>query len=133
MSTQPDAAIISPLRFLLFSGGFFLLAFGLVLTLWGLWNVLRPHSFVKILSQLALSVLPGMVAMVAIYLAAADFMELADSETAPKPAALATTVGPMFSYGFVGLLATIVPVLLGVVAIRKHYALRSTHSSDAVN
>jgi hypothetical protein len=123
MLTQTDTAVLSPLRFLLSAGGVPLLAFGLFFSLWGLWNVVKPQSSRLILSQVVLSTMPGIFAMVAIYVTAADFTELATAETAPKPAIFAAVAGRAMSYGFVGLMSTIVPVLLGATAFRKNCRL----------
>lgn len=131
MLAQAKTAVLSPLSFLLSAGGLPLLAFGIVLSLWGLWNIFRTQNSVPILAQLTLSLLPGMIAIVASYLACADFTEMATAETAPKPATFAAAAGRAMSYGFFGLLSTVIPVLLGTVAIRNHCARLRSVSSDA--
>lgn len=86
----------------------------------GLWNIFRPRSATPILSQVVLSLIPGTIAMVAIYFAHTEFMKMASATTPPKPAVIAGVAGRAMSYGFIGLLSTIIPILLGVVALRKH-------------
>lgn len=120
MLAQTQTAVLSPLPFFLHAGGLPLLAFGIVFSVWGLWNIFRPRSATPILSQVVLSLIPGMIAMVAIYFAYTEFIKMASATTPPKPAVIAGVAGRAMSYGFIGLLSTIIPVLLGVVALRKH-------------
>lgn len=114
---------MSVFRFLLLAGGMPLLAFGLILSLWGLWNIFQPRSTFQILSQLVWCSVPGIIAMVAIYLACMDFSEMAAATKPPKPATFAAVAGRAMSFGFFGLMSTIVPMLLGAVAIRRHCSL----------
>ena len=111
MPTEADTAIApSPLTFLLSSGGTALIASGLFFSLWAIGNVFKPPRERWILAQVMLSLFPGVFALFAIYVAAAEFTEMAMSQTAPKPAELAAAAGRAMSYGFVGLLSTIVPM-----------------------
>lgn len=133
MPAQGRTEVLSPLQFFLHAGGLPLLAFGIVFSVWGLWNIFRPRNATPILSQIVLSSIPGMIAMVAIYVACTEFTEMASSTTPPKPAILAGVAGRAMSYGFIGLLSTIVPVLLGVAALRKHLVSLRNESSNADN
>ncbi len=120
MPDPAETVTMSVFRFLLLAGGMPVLAFGLVLSLWGLWNIFQPRSTFQTLSQLVLCSVPGIIAMFAIYLACMDFSEMATAEVPPKPATFAAVAGRAMSFGFFGLMSTVVPMLLGAVAIRKH-------------
>lgn len=130
MLAQGRTEVLSPLQFLLAAGGLPLLSFGIVFSIWGIWNIFRPTSTTSILSQLVLSLIPGIIAMAAIYFACTEFTAMASATTPPAPAVLAGTAGRAMSYGFMGLLSTILPVLLGVVAIRKHVGGLRNESSE---
>lgn len=130
MLAQTSTTVISPLRFLLLNSPAFLLAGGLYFTLWGLWNVYFRSRPRVILAQIVLSLFTGIGAAIAIYVAAAEFSELAAAETAPKPAALAGVVGRAMAYGFVGLFATILPVLLGAMALGRQVPESSGEAGD---
>ena len=108
------------LRFLLPAGGMPVLAFGIVLSLWGLWNIFKPQSPRRILSPMVLSSIPGIIAIIAIYMACTEFIEMTTSETPPKPFMLAAVVAKAMSFGFFGLMSTVVPVLLGALAFSRH-------------
>lgn len=108
-----------------------LLAFGLILSLWGLWNICKPQTTGQVLSQLVLSSIPGIIAVVAVYAACTDFMEMAAATTPPKPAAFAATAGRGMSFGFFGLLSTIVPMLLGAVGLRRHFGFHAESANGA--
>lgn len=124
-------SVISPVQFFLLAGGLPLLAFGIVFSLWGLWNVIKPPGAGWIVAQVVLSLIPGIIAMIAIYAANTEFAELATAEIAPKPAALAAVAGRSMSYGFLGLLSTIVPVLLGAIAFGRRCARLAPGSQHA--
>jgi len=61
MLAQVNTTVLSPLQFLLSAGGLPLLAFGIVFSLWGLWNMFRSQNQAAILSQLFLSLIPGVI------------------------------------------------------------------------
>lgn len=125
MPTHSDtAAVLSPLRFLLSTSGTPLIASILLFSLWAIWNVFKPPQEPWMLAQIVLSLIPGVATLFAIYAAAAEFADLAMAETAPKPAELEAATGRAMSYGFVGLLSTIVPILLGAIALRSQLPLR---------
>lgn len=130
MLAQSQTAVLSPIQFFLFAGGLPLLACGITFSLWGLWNIVRPRNASPILSQIVLSLIPGIIAMAGIYVACTEFTEMASLTTPPKPAVFAGVAGRAMSYGFMGLLSTIVPVLLGVVAVRKHLQSLRNESSN---
>lgn len=123
-------AVQTPLQFLLSAGGFPLLAFGLGFSLWGLWNVFKLPGAGLIVAQVVMSLIPGIIAMVAIYAACIDFTELATAQNAPTPATFAAVTGRAMSYGFCGLLATIVPVLLGAIAFHRQCSLLRSGSPE---
>ena len=119
MLAQTNAVVLTPFRMLLSSGGLPLLAFGLFFSLWAIWNVIKPPQERWILAQIMFSLFPGVIALIAIYMATGDFAELATSQEAPKPPAIASAAGRAMSYGFFGLLSTIVPIFLGAVALLR--------------
>ena len=129
MLLQVHDAVISPFRFLLFSGGLPLLAPGVVFSFWGLWNILKPRHPGLIVSQMLLSLLPGIFAMIAIYVTYTEFAAMAAQTTIPKPTTLAGVAGSAMSYGFCGLLSTITPVILGAVAMHRYLGLPGESSN----
>ena len=120
MPDHVESVVMSPLRFLLPAGGMPVLAFGIILSLWGLWNIFRPPSPRRILSPMVLSTVPGIIAIIAIYIACTEFIEMTTSEAPPKPAMFAAVAAKAMSFGFFGLVSTIVPVLLGGLAFLRH-------------
>lgn len=114
------AAVLSPLRLLLSNAGAPLIATGMLFSLWAIWNVFKPPQERWMLAQIVLSLISGVVALFAVYAAATD---LATAESAPKPTEFATAAGRAMSYGFVGLLSTIVPILLGAIALGRQLPL----------
>lgn len=136
MLAQSAMSVIPTLRFLFASGGVVLLACGVVVTLWGVYSILKPERIGPILSQLVFTALVGVAAMIGVYSSAAEFIELAAAETAPKPAELSAAAGRAMSYGFVGLMATTIPVFLQTIAIRRHSVilrLNQTSTESQVN
>ena len=129
MPDHAESVAISPLRFLLSAGGMPVLAFGIVLCLWGLWTIFKPQSARQILSPIVLTSVPGIIAIIAIYTACTDFIEMTTSETPPKPAMFAAVVAKAMSFGFFGLMSTIVPVLLGALAFRRHGRLSKQNAT----
>jgi hypothetical protein len=130
MPDNAESVAMSPLRFLLPAGGMPVLAFGIILSLWGLWNIVRPQSPRRILSPMVLSSIPGIIAIIAIYMACTEFIEMTTSETPPKPWMFAAVAAKAMSFGFFGLLSTIVPILLGGLAFRRHGRLSEYDSSS---
>ena len=116
MPTDQTVQVLTPLRFLLTSGGTVLLAFGFVSFIWGVVNLVRPAKPQSVLMQCLLSLVPGIVAMVMIYAASATFCAMAVAETPPKPADFAAVAGSAMSAGFLGLASSVLPVFLGLCA-----------------
>lgn len=119
MLLQPNPLAVSPISFLLAGGGLPLLGVGIAFSLWGLRNLVRPPAAGVILFQSLLSFVPALIAMAAIIVNCVEFAELAAAEVAPKPAAFGAVIGQSMSFGFCGLLATIVPVALGLFALHR--------------
>ncbi len=117
MHAEENVQQLSEIPFLLRAGGNYLLFLGVVLALWGLVNVLIPRMRALILMQSLLSLLPGLLAMMAIYSACTELAVLAASPTLPKPADLAQLAGYAMSCGFWGLAGTMVPMTLGLLAL----------------
>lgn len=123
MPVSEETVVMPPVQFLLSGGGRTLLAFGLTFSIWGIWNIMKPARAGLIVAQIVLSLIPGVIAMAEIFTSCTDFMEMATSEPAPKPAEFAAVAGASMSFGFLGLLATVAPVFLGCVAIHRHCGL----------
>lgn len=116
MPTETSVKVLSPIRYLLIAGGAPLVAFGIVMTIWGVINVLRPRSAGLICAQSLVSMIPGAIAVVAIYLSSIRFQEMAGAPSLPKPTEFATVTGQAMSFGFLGLVTTMIPVFLGICA-----------------
>lgn len=79
---------------------------------------------------MVLSAIPGIIAIIAIYMACTEFIEMTTSDTPPKPAIFAAVAAKAMPFGFFGLLSTIVPILLGGLAFRRHGRLSEYDSSS---
>ena len=114
----PEAQVhqIPEFIFLLRAGGFPYFALGLFLSLFGVVLVAIPKSRLAITIYALLSLLPGLLAMVAIYSACGKLVEISLSTTAPKPAEFAAMTAHAMSCGFLGILGTLLPTILAVVA-----------------
>ncbi|WP_442511915.1 hypothetical protein SH528x_003665 [Novipirellula sp. SH528] len=108
---------IHPLVFLFTGAGWPLLAFGLVFSILGLWNLYCGKHPTMVFVHSLLSLLPAMIAIVGIYISYNDFAELGSSSTAPKPSEFARIVGNAMSIGFCGLVSTVPPVALGIIGL----------------
>ena len=97
--------------------GIVVILLGLVLTAWGVFNLFKVRSRILLLLQAFLSFAPlvaGLTGMLSRY---AEFSQLAASPTAPKPGVLGETITGVFACGVLGGLATIVPALIGTLAL----------------
>lgn len=127
MPIEPSQQVLSPLRYLFLTGGISLTAIGAVMTIWGVINVWRPRRAGLICAQSLLSLIPGAIAVVAIYLNCVRFQEMAGASSIPKPGEFAEVTGQAMSFGFFGLVSTMVPVFLGMCAF---YRLCRTENID---
>ncbi|MEZ6057004.1 MAG: hypothetical protein R3C01_09900 [Planctomycetaceae bacterium] len=110
---------ISTFAWLLRSGGVWPLGLGMLLAVVGIVLVFkRSITATKILGFASL--LPAIIGLICVYMAADDFGELASSERPFKPNDLARIVGRGMSYGFFGLLGTILSMFFAAVAFARH-------------
>ena len=109
---------IPTIVWLLNSGGFAPLAFGLVLAIIGIVLIIRPNRMASAILAFV-SLLPAIVGLIVVYAAAANFAEMAVSPTPPKPAEFAALTGRAMSSSFCGLLGTILPVFTAVLALSR--------------
>lgn len=93
-----------------------ILAVSLVATIWGIFNLLRASNPANCRLQLLFSLLPGVIALFAIYSACSHFLALGASPTPPKPADFAEVAGRGMSHGFFGVAGTLLPVFLGMLS-----------------
>lgn len=127
MPDPVELGVASPMRLLLNFEAIPLLACCIVFTLWAIWNLCRPPGARWILAQVMLSLVPGVIALVGIYATVIDFAEMAQSQMAPKPSAMASVINRAMSFGFWGLLAILLPVFLGAIALLKKLPPASKH------
>jgi len=109
----------SDIAFFLSGGGLPLLAIGLAMSLWAVFNIAFSPSRRWMLVQCFWSLLPGVIAIVVIYQSYVEFAELAIAPQPPKPAVFAKVTGRIISCGFLGLISTILPVTLGLIGIAR--------------
>lgn len=119
MPTEESAQQTSTLLYLLHSGGLLLVAAMLCLAVIGVWMIMRPHGKTLVLVFAVLSMLPGIWAILNVFLAASQFTAMASLAEAPKPAEFADVVGRAMANGFYGLLATLVPMSLAILAFMR--------------
>lgn len=126
---------MSNLGYLLQAGGLPFLAMGLVLVLAGLILLMKRRQRVSVAIYACCLLLPGVVALVAVYTACSEFVELASSPDVPRPAELFGVLGRAMGRCFFGLLATLVPMLLAIIAflrVRSPEHDQSSLSQDQV-
>ena len=116
MPPEENVQQLSTLAVLIRAGGVPMFGLGILFSLWGILNVVRPRNRHLILVQTLLSLLPGIFAMMAIYAACREFNMMATLPAAPKPGEIAAVAGFAMSCGFFGIAGTIMPVTLGMVA-----------------
>ncbi len=109
---------IPTILWLLKSGGFAPLALGLILSVIGIVLVIRPNRTASTILAF-LSLLPGILGLIFVYSAATDYAEMAVSPRVPKPADFAAITGRAMSFSFCGLLGTILPIFVAVLALSR--------------
>ena len=114
--SQPQQ--ISTIVWLLQSGGIAPLALGLILAFVGIVFVIRPNRTWS-MTLAFLSLLPAIVGLIVVYSAAADYAEMARSPNAPRPAEFARLTGRAMGSSFCGLLGTILPVFVAILALAR--------------
>jgi|GEM_PF-3495779 hypothetical protein len=110
---------LSYFGFLFRAGGLSYLLLGLALSVVGVALIAKPRFPLGTKIYACLSPLPGLAALLATYSAYGQFSAMAMSSTAPKPAEIATVAGYAMSSGFFGILGTILPMAIAMVAISR--------------
>ncbi len=124
MLLQQNPQSVSSLLLLFTAGGWLYVAFAIATTIWGLVNLLRRSGATAIYSQMLVSVIPSLIAVFAIYSTYSDFRLIASSQQTPKPASIAEVCTRGMAHGLWGILATLVPLMLGLfTAWRVHRAV----------
>jgi len=109
---------IPTIIWLLQSGGLAPLAMGFVVAVLGIFFVIRPnHTASMILAFLSL--LPAVFGLVAVYSAATAYGDMAKLPTMPKPSEFATLTGQAMGSSFCGLLGTILPIFVAILAMSR--------------
>ena len=116
MAPQPQVTVIN---FLLHNGGLPYLGLGMFLSLIGVALVIIPKNRLAIIIYAFVSLLPGILAMFAIYSTFADFSSMALSATAPEPTEFAAVTARAISCGLMGILGTILPTVLAIIAFSR--------------
>lgn len=109
---------ISNLTYLLKVGGLPFLVLGLVIGIVGLVLVLKPRRTSTVAIFAFVSLLPGVTAMILVYTSCSEFVEMANSPTV-KPAELFGGIGRAMGRCFYGLLATLIPMILAIIAFLR--------------
>lgn len=115
---------IPTIVWLLQSGSATPLVVGLMLAVVGMFLVIRPNRTLSLVLAI-ISLSPAIVGLIAVYVAAGDYLQLAHSSENPKPAEFAVLTGRAMGSSFWGLLGTLVSVFPATLALacsvqRKH-------------
>ena len=111
--------------FLLRAGGLSFFLLGLALSVVGVVLIAKPKFRAGVTIYACLSPLPGLAALVASYSAYGQFSAMATSSVAPKPAEIAAVTGYAMSSGFFGILGTILPMAVAILAMSRSQRGRS--------
>lgn len=104
------------------------LTLGSIVAVVGVICVVKPSRLASLIVAL-LSLLPAVCGMVVVYAAAVDYAQVAASPTPPKPAEFARLTGRAMGSSFFGLLGTVVPMFVAVLALSR--AGKNANASDA--
>lgn len=128
MPIETDAPQMSTIVYLLRSGGSPFLAFGLLLAIAGIVLILIRPSRTLVLIYAVVSLIPGLLAMVAVFGACSEFIEMSGSPQLLKPTDFANVAGRGMSCGFFGLFSTLISSLLAALAFFR--APRPVNSTE---
>jgi len=110
----------APLPHLLRGGGtagLLVIALGVVLTLWGVWNLLRVRNRILIALQAFCSLIPAVICTIVAVGLYQAYLPIASSPVAPRPAEIAVLISKGLLIGMIGPLATVIPAALGIAAL----------------
>lgn len=111
---------MAPLPHLLRAGGtagLLVIALGVVLTLWGVWNLVRVRNRMLVALQAFCSLIPAVVCTIVAVGLYQAYLPIAASPVAPKPAEIAALISKGLMLGMIGPLATVIPAALGITAL----------------
>jgi len=121
MEAEIEAQIqqISNIPYLLQEGGVPFLAMGLILGFVGLIFVIKPQRPSTVAIYAFVSLLPGIIAMIGVYVSCSEFVEMGTSPDVPKPDKLFGVIGRAMGRSFYGLLATLIPMFFSTIAFLR--------------
>ena len=119
MPPEAEVQQISTIMWLLKAGGFPFLLLGLIVAAIGLFLAWRRTSRMTCILFAGISILPGLLTLLAIYAAFKQFGELAASPEVPKPSDLARVISYGTSAGFFGILGTMVSMTSAIAAFAR--------------
>lgn len=111
---------LAPISHLLRAGGpigWLILGLGVVLTLWGVWNLLRVRNRMLIALQAFCSLIPAVICTIVAVGLYQAYLPIASSPVAPRPAEIAGLISKGLLIGTIGPLATVIPAALGIAAL----------------
>lgn len=103
-----------------------LLLMAILISLVGLFLCFIPNRIASII-LVFVSFLPGLLALGLVYWAAAEFSALASSQAAPEPTEFARVISQALASGFCGLLATLIPMLIAIIALVRSTSEKRPH------
>jgi len=99
--------------------GLLILSLGVVLTMWGVINLLtRQPPLVTVLQTLC-SLIPAVLAAGVVYASYQEFMRIAASPEPPEAVEFARVISSGLTAGMIGPLASVVPAALGIAALAR--------------
>lgn len=115
----------APLSHLLRAGGpvgWLILGLGIVLTLWGVVNLLRRPGPVVLILQAVCSLIPALLGAALAYGCYLEFAQFGAQAEPPKPVVFAEVISRGLLGGMIGPLASVVPAALGIAALARSSA-----------
>ena len=132
MPPEAEVQQVSTMMGLLRAGGFPFLLLGLIVAAIGLFLAWRQTSRTTCILFAGISVLPGLLTLLAIYAAFRQFGEIAASPEVPKPSDLARVISYGTSAGFFGILGTMASMASAIAAFARSRDVESSqHDSTA--
>ena len=125
MNAEPNSGQLPELIVLLRGGdayGSVMISLGLLLTVWGMVNFFFVRNRLVLTLQALLSFLPATFALWGIHTAYVQFAQMAEATVAPKPIEFASMTVLAMGCGFWGIVSTMVPGFVGVLALSKSTA-----------
>jgi hypothetical protein len=134
MDAAPQAGQVPIVYNLLQAGGSYgllLLALGLLLTVWGLFNFFLVRNRLLLIVQVFYAFVPAILGVAGLWSSYQQWVEMTLSPQAPRPHELAQVVSFAMACGLFGPLATVIPAFIGVLALARatppHRVERESH------